>query len=39
MAGKEGNIKVSIQGIKKIYKTRTGENIALNGVDFENTKS
>ena len=35
MAGKEGNIKVSIQGIKKIYKTRTGENIALNGVDFD----
>lgn len=35
MAGKEGNIKVSIQGIEKKYNTRKGEVVALNGVDFE----
>ena len=35
MAGKEGNIKVSIQGIEKKYKVRNGEVIALNGVDFD----
>ena len=35
MAGKEGNIKVSIQGIEKKYNTRTGEVVALNGVNFD----
>ncbi|HIS48505.1 MAG TPA: ABC transporter ATP-binding protein [Candidatus Scybalocola faecigallinarum] len=34
MAGKEGNIKVSIQGIEKRYHTRNGDVVALNGVDF-----
>ncbi len=33
MAGKEGNIKVSIQGIEKKYNTRKGEVIALNRND------
>jgi len=32
MAGKEGNIKVSIQGVEKKYNTRKGEVVALNGV-------
>lgn len=35
MAGKEGNIKVSIQGVEKKYNTRKGEVVALNGVDFD----
>ena len=35
MAGKEGNIKVSIQGVEKKYNTRNGEVVALNGVDFD----
>ena len=35
MAGKEGNIKVSIQGIEKKYNTRKGEVVALNGVNFD----
>ena len=35
MAGKTGNIKVSIQGVEKRYKTRNGEVVALNGVDFD----
>lgn len=34
MAGKEGNIKVSIQGVQKKYHTRKGDVIALSGVDF-----
>lgn len=35
MAGKEGNVKVSIQGVGKKYYTRKGEVNALNGVDFD----
>ena len=35
MAGKEGNIKVSIQGKEKKYNTRKGEVVALNGVNFD----
>ena len=35
MAGTEGNIKVSIQGVEKKYNTRKGEVVALNGVDFD----
>ena len=35
MAGKEGNINVSIQGVEKKYNTRKGEVVALNGVDFD----
>lgn len=35
MAGKEGNIKVSIQGIEKKYNTRKGEVVALNCVNFD----
>lgn len=35
MAGKEGHIKVSIQGIEKKYNTRKGEVVALNGVNFD----
>ncbi|HJC63675.1 MAG TPA: ABC transporter ATP-binding protein [Candidatus Blautia merdavium] len=35
MAGKEGNIKVSIQGIEKKYQTRKGEVTALSGVNFD----
>lgn len=35
MAGKEGNIKVSIQGIEKKYNTRKGEVVALNGVNLD----
>lgn len=35
MAGKEGNIKVSIQGVEKRYKVRNGEVVALSGVDFD----
>ena len=35
MAGKEGNIKVSIQGVQKKYHTRKGDVIALSGVDFD----
>lgn len=39
MAGKEGNIKVSIQGIEKKYNTRKGEVVALNGVNFDIKKN
>ena len=35
MAGKEGNIKVSIQGVEKKYNTRKGEVVALKGVNFD----
>ena len=35
MAGKEGNIKVSIQGVEKRYKVRNGEVVALSGIDFD----
>ena len=35
MAGEERNIKVSIQGVEKRYETRSGEVIALNGVDLD----
>lgn len=35
MAGKEGNIKVSILCIEKKYNTRKGEVVALNGVNFD----
>lgn len=35
MAGKEGNIKVSIQGVQKKYHTRKGDVVALSGVDFD----
>ena len=35
MAGKEGNIKVSIRNVVKKYDTRTGEMIALNGANLD----
>ena len=36
MAGKEGNIKVSIRNVVKKYDTRNGEMIALNGANLDN---
>lgn len=35
MAGKERVTKLKIDGVKKIYNTRNGDVVALNGVDFE----
>ncbi len=35
MAGKEGNIKVSIRNVVKKYDTRNGEMIALNGANLD----
>lgn len=35
MAGKEGNIKVSIRNVVKKYNTRNGEMIALNGANLD----
>lgn len=35
MAGKERVTKLKIDGVKKVYNTRNGDVIALNGVDFE----
>ena len=35
MAGKEGNIKVSIRNVVKKYDTRNGEKIALNGANLD----
>lgn len=35
MAGKTGNIKLSIQGVEKRYQTRNGEVLALKRVDFD----
>lgn len=35
MAGKERAVKVQIQDVKKIYQTRNGEMIALNGVNLD----
>lgn len=35
MAGKEGNIKVSIKNVVKKYNTRNGEMIALNGANLD----
>lgn len=35
MAGKERNIKVVIDDVKKTYQGRTGEVVALNGVNLE----
>ena len=35
MAGKERNIKVKIDNVRKVYDTRNGEMIALNGVNLD----
>ena len=35
MAGKERNIKVVIEDVKKTYMGRNGEVVALNGVNLE----
>ncbi len=35
MAGEERNIKVKIDNVKKIYNSRNGEMIALNGVNLD----
>ena len=35
MAGEERNIKVKIDNVKKIYNSRNGEMIALNGVSLD----
>lgn len=35
MAGQEGNIKLRIENVKKSYQGRTGEVIALNGVNLD----
>lgn len=35
MAGKERNIKVKIDNVRKVYDTRNGEMIALNGVSLD----
>lgn len=35
MAGKEGNVKVSIRNVVKKYDTRNGEMIALNGANLD----
>ncbi|MGN0205470.1 MAG: ABC transporter ATP-binding protein [Coprococcus sp.] len=35
MAGKEGNVKVSIRNVVKKYNTRNGEMIALNGANLD----
>src|SRR5574344_3008718 len=35
MAGEERNIKVKIDNVKKSYQGRTGEVIALNGVNLD----
>lgn len=35
MAGKEGNVKVKIDNVKKTYASRNGEVVALNGVSLD----
>ena len=35
MAGKERLTKLKIDGVKKVYNTRNGDVVALNGVDLE----
>ena len=35
MAGKERDIKVHIENVKKTYMGRTGEVVALNGVNLD----
>ena len=35
MAGEKRNIKLRIDNVKKIYNSRNGEMIALNGVNLD----
>lgn len=35
MAGNTGNVKVKIDNVKKIYNSRTGDMVALNGVSLD----
>ena len=35
MAGEERNIKLKIENVKKIYNSRNGEMVALNGVNLD----
>lgn len=35
MAGEERSVKVKIENVRKVYDTRNGEMIALNGVDLD----
>lgn len=35
MAGKERLTKLKIDGVKKVYNTRNGDVVALNGVDLD----
>ena len=39
MAGEERNIKLKIENVKKIYNSRNGEMIALNGVNLDITEN
>ena len=35
MAGEERNLIVKIDNVRKVYNTRNGEMVALNGVDLD----
>ena len=35
MAGEERSVKVKIENVRKVYDTRNGEMVALNGVDLD----
>lgn len=35
MAGEERSVKVKIDGVRKVFQTRNGEMVALNGVDLD----
>ena len=35
MAGEEGSVKVRIDNVRKVFNTRNGEMIALNGVTLD----
>lgn len=35
MAGQERNIKVKIDGVRRVFNTRNGEMVALNGIDLD----
>ena len=35
MAGEERSVKVKIDNVRKVYQTRNGEMIALNGVNLD----
>lgn len=35
MAGEERSVKVKIEGVRKVFQTRNGEMVALNGVDLD----